>query len=139
MCPRAATSSWLVPPSPTRPASTPEGTDVKSLHISITGQADGRDAGSGAGSLDHPDQTAEDGQRAAEGDARAVPLPDRGGQLDRRARVGRAYRRSGPGPGRHQHVLALEEPVAADAAGGPALAGELVQRGHLDAVGRRPG
>ncbi len=70
--------------------------------------------------------------------ARPVAPADRIRQRDRGARLAGAHRRGRPGPGRHQRVLALEEPVAAHAAGGPALGRVLVHRGDLHAARRRP-
>ena len=65
-----------------------------------------------------------------------MPLPSRRpvglGQVDRRAAGGRGAGGRGAGPGEDQGVLALEEPVAADPAGGAALAGVLRERRHLD-------
>src|SRR5215831_1061050 len=67
----------------------------------------------GPGALNHPDRAADDGHLAAGRDTRAVSLADRVRQLDRRARVGRGYRRGRPGPRHDQQVLALEEPLTA--------------------------
>src|SRR6478672_9825259 len=62
----------------------------------------------------------------------SVAAADRLRQVDRRAARGGSARRRRPRPGEDQGVLALEEPVAADAAGGTALAGVLLERRHLD-------
>ena len=55
----------------------------------------------------------------------------------RPAGIGGAHRGRGTGPGQHEHVLALEEPLAAHAPGAPALGRVLVQRGGLHAAARR--
>ena len=54
------------------------------------------------------------------------------GQVDRGAAGRRGPGRRGAGPGEDQGVLALEEAVAADAAGGAALGGVLAERRDLD-------
>ena len=59
----------------------------------------------------------------------AVPAAVRVGQVDRDARVGRGPGRRRPRPGQDQAVLALEEPLAAHAAGGPALGRVLLGTG----------
>ena len=74
--------------------------------------------------------------RLAAGHARSRP----GGRWPPGSSIGRTAGRCGPGrggagPGEHQGVLALEEPVAAHAAGGAALGGVLRERRHLDRAG----
>src|SRR6478672_2698827 len=75
------------------------------------------------------------GDRLRRGYAGAVPPAGRLGQVDGGAAGCGGTGRSRSGPGVDQGVLALEEPVAAHAARGAALAGVLGERGDLD----RPG
>src|SRR6478735_9419127 len=69
--------------------------------------------------------------RHARAVAPAVGLGQADGRTARRGRAGR----TGAGPGGDEGVLALEEAVAADAAGGAPLAGVLGERRHLDRAG----
>ncbi len=66
---------------------------------------------------------------------RAVPPAGRRRQLDRDAVGGRGAGGSAAGPGQDQGVLALEEPVAAHAAGGATLGGVLRIRRDLERAG----
>ena len=68
---------------------------------------------------------AQAGDRLAAGHAGAVAPAGGLGQVDRRAAGGGGAGRRGAGPGEDQGVLALEEAVAAHAAGGAALGGVL--------------
>src|SRR6516162_6388443 len=81
------------------------------------------------GRSDWGSQAAEGGQRLADPVARAVPAAIGRGQVHRHARAGGAACRAWTGPGQHQGVLALEEPVAAHSAGSAALGRVLPVRG----------
>src|SRR5437667_90624 len=63
-----------------------------------------------------------------------IALADGGWEVDGVAVCGRGPR-VGAGPAEHEQRLTGEQPLAADAPGGPTLAGILAQRRHLDRAG----
>src|SRR3954469_22925618 len=69
----------------------------------------------------------------------AVAATDGFGQVDRRAAGGGRASRGGSGPCEDERVLALEEPMAADATGGASLARVLLEKRDLDRSRLRAG
>ena len=120
LCRRATRSS----PCPTR----------RSTHPGRSGRGCATRRG-GSPSRRGAQRTRDPGDDRAGRRSRAVPLAGGGRQLDRDA-VGRGRPGGGPpGPGEHEGVLALEEPVTAHAAGGASLGGVLRIRRHLERTG----